>query len=73
MIVFGCIVSKGYAGHNHRCQFANPSACSYGVGIGIIAFIICIAFLVLDALFDQISGVQHRKYAVLADLAVSGK
>jgi len=28
---------------------------------------------VLDALFEQISGVQYRKYAVLADLAVSSK
>ena len=26
----------------------------------------------LDALFDQLSGVQQRKYAVIADIAVSG-
>jgi len=50
----------------------DPNACGYGIGIGVIAFLLCIAFLVLDALFEQLSSVQHRKYAVLADISVSG-
>lgn len=49
------------------------NACGYGTGIGVIAFLLCIGFLIVDALFDNLSGVQHRKYAVLADLGASGK
>ena len=49
------------------------NACGYGTGIGVLAFLICIAFLFVDAFFNNLSSVQHRKYAVLADLAVSGK
>ena len=56
-----------------QCLYGGDSnACGYGIGIGVLAFLLCIGFLVLEALFDQISGVQHRKYAVMADIAVSG-
>lgn len=56
------------------CYYNNDNnACGYGIGIGVLAFLFCIAFLVLDALFEQISGVQHRKYAVMADMGISGK
>jgi hypothetical protein len=71
IVVFGCIAAKGWWASN--CQMNNdPNACGYGTGIGVLAFLLCIGFLVLDAMFEQISSVQYRKYAVLADLAVSG-
>ncbi|KAL3877269.1 hypothetical protein ACJMK2_035001 [Sinanodonta woodiana] len=70
IIVFGCLSSEGW--FNHMCQMNNSGACSYGVAIGVLAFLLCTGFLVLDALFPNISSVQHRKYAVIADLSLSG-
>jgi hypothetical protein len=71
-VVFGCIIAEGWHGDN--CQMHGDSnACGYGTGIGILAFIICLVFLVIDALFDNISSVQYRKYVVIADLGISGK
>ena len=51
----------------------DTNACNYGIGIGVLAFLFCIGFLILEAMFDNISNVQHRKYAVIADIGVSGK
>ena len=51
----------------------DANACNYGIGIGVIAFMACIAFLVVDAIFDNMSSVEHRKYAVIGDLGFSGK
>ena len=51
----------------------DPNACNYGVAIGVIAFLLCIGFLLLDAMFDNISNVQHRKYVVIADIGASGE
>jgi len=72
IVVFGCIIAEGW--HRDRCQMhGDNNACGYGTGIGILAFIICLVFLVIDALFDNISSVQYRKYVVIADLGISGK
>lgn len=49
------------------------SACSYGVGIGVLAFLACVIFLVLDAYFPQISNAKERKLIVIADLVFSGE
>lgn len=51
----------------------NQNACNYGVTMGSLAFLTCLAFLVLDAYFPQISGVKDRKKAVLADVSISGE
>ena len=51
----------------------DDNACGYGTGIGVLAFLICLGFLVVDAFFENLSSVQHRKYAVLADLGISGE
>merc|ERR1712062_818589 len=65
IIIFGCISAEGW--YAHKCIMnEDNNACGYGTGIGILAF------LIVDAFFNNISSVQHRKYAVLADLAVSG-
>lgn len=71
IIVFGCISAGGY--YEDHCQMNDSGACGYGIGIGVMAFLFCIGFLIIDVLFDNMSSVQHRKYAVLADLGVSGK
>lgn len=46
----------------------NDSACSFGVGIGVLAFLACVVFLMLDAYFPNISNAQERKYIVISDL-----
>ena len=72
IIVFACISSGGWFGHH--CQMHDDTnACNYGVAIGVIAFLLCIGFLLLDAMFDNISNIQHRKYAVIADIGASGE
>ncbi|XP_055877398.1 synaptogyrin-2-like [Biomphalaria glabrata] len=71
IIVFGCISSKAW--YAHACIMnRDDNACGYGTGIGVLAFLICIGFLIVDAFFENLSSVQHRKYAVLADLGISG-
>lgn len=77
-MVFATIVSEGYMNEKHeetpKCMFnQNDSACSYGVGVGILAFLACVVFIVLDAYFPQISNANERKYIVLGDLCFSGK
>lgn len=70
IIVFACISSGGY--YAHHCQMHDDiNACNYGIGIGVLAFLFCIGFLILDAVFDNISNIQHRKYAVIADIGIS--
>uniref|UniRef100_A0A7N9AVD2 Synaptogyrin 2b n=1 Tax=Mastacembelus armatus TaxID=205130 RepID=A0A7N9AVD2_9TELE len=77
MVVFACITTEGYVNTAHsaeaKCVFnQNDSACHYAVGIGVIAFLACVAFLVLDAYLPFMSNAQERKYAVMADLGFSG-
>ena len=70
VIVFGCIASRGY-GETH-CLYGDANACRFGIAIGVLAFLGLMGFLLLDALFDNISSVQQRKYVVIADMAFSG-
>ncbi|XP_040001401.1 synaptogyrin-2b [Xiphias gladius] len=77
MVVFACITTEGYINSPHsaeaKCIFnQNDSACHYAVGIGVIAFLACVAFLVLDVYLPFMSNAQERKYAVMADLGFSG-
>ncbi|XP_059413494.1 synaptogyrin-2-like [Carassius carassius] len=77
IVVFATILSEGYMNDQHvevtKCMFnENEGACSYGIGIGILAFLACVVFIVLDAYFPQISNANERKYIVLADLGFSG-
>ncbi|UYV69591.1 SYNGR1 [Cordylochernes scorpioides] len=70
VVVFGCVSSEGrYEG---RCLYNNdPNACNYAVGIGVIAFLASIGFLVVEALFDSFSSIKIRRRAVMADIAFS--
>uniref|UniRef100_A0A452UFN3 Synaptogyrin 1 n=1 Tax=Ursus maritimus TaxID=29073 RepID=A0A452UFN3_URSMA len=76
IVVFGSIVNEGYLNSNSGgekfCIYnRNPSACSYGVAVGVLAFLTCLLYLALDAYFPQISSVKDRKKAVLSDIGVS--
>lgn len=76
IVVFASITAEGYVNlvtqENAKCMFNNnDSACSFGVGIGILAFLACVVFLLLDAYFPQISNAKERKYIVIGDLGFS--
>lgn len=77
MVVFGSIINEGYVNigsETLHCVFnKNNDACNYGVTIGLIAFLACIFFFVLEMRFQQISSVKDRKKAVLLEIAFSGK
>lgn len=77
-MVFACITTEGYINSAHsaeaKCIFnQNDSACQYAVAIGVIAFLACVSFLVLEVYLPYMSNAQERKYAVLADLGFSGE
>ena len=76
--MFASITTEGYVNPSTsaeaKCIFnKNDSACHYAVGIGVIAFLACVGFLLLDAYLPLMSNAQERKYAVMADLGFSGE
>ncbi|UJR33703.1 hypothetical protein I4U23_021132 [Adineta vaga] len=70
IIVFACIAQEGYA--NNICRYNESNACGYGVAIGVIAFLLTIAFTGLDVYFPNISNIKTRRTIVIAELAISG-
>ncbi|MBN3307608.1 SNG2 protein, partial [Amia calva] len=77
IVVFACITGEGYVNNieslDTHCMFnKNENACHYGIGIGVLAFLACVAFFMLDAYFPQISNAKERKYIVMTDLIFSG-
>lgn len=75
--MFACLVGEGYTNKSSSpdlfCIFNhNEDACRYGIGIGVLAFLACIFFFMVDVYFPQISNATDRKYLVLADLGFSG-
>lgn len=78
IVVFATITAEGYINSKSeseaKCMFnENDSACNYAVGIGILAFLACVVFLMLDAYFPQISNAKERKFIVLGDFIFSGE
>lgn len=72
IVVFGCISAGGYDDDNGICLFnGKAGACHYAVGIGVVAFLGCIAFLAIDLQFDTIDNPDTKKYITLADLGFS--
>ena len=53
IIVFGCVADQVYQDFpNGRVCFYNFSnACSFAIAVGVIAFLLCLTFLVKDVLF----------------------
>ncbi|XP_026181802.1 synaptogyrin-2a [Mastacembelus armatus] len=76
IVVFATITGEGYINpeskQEAKCMFnGDDSACSYAMGIGVLAFLACVIFLILDAYFPQISNAKDRKYIVIGDLVFS--
>ena len=77
LIVFSCIFGEGYSNthdsEQRYCVFnRNEDACRDGSAIGVLAFLACAFFFVVDIYFPQISNVTDRKYLVVGDLLFSG-
>ncbi|KAK1805178.1 hypothetical protein P4O66_019533 [Electrophorus voltai] len=76
MVVFGSIINESYVNIGSErlyCIFnKNYDACNYGITVGLIAFLACIFFFVLDMKFQQISSVKDRKKAVMLEIGFSG-
>ncbi|XP_028842738.1 synaptogyrin-2a [Denticeps clupeoides] len=76
IVVFATITAEGYTNESSSgqttCIFnGSDGACSYANAIGVIAFLACVFFLMLDAYFPQISNAKDRRNIVIADLAFS--
>ncbi|XP_072846775.1 synaptogyrin-2 isoform X1 [Pogona vitticeps] len=76
LIVFSCIIAEGYTNPHGvdqlHCIFNhNEDACRYGIGIGVVAFLACIFFFMVDIYFPQISNATDRKYLIMAELGFS--
>ncbi|XP_014664576.1 PREDICTED: synaptogyrin-1-like [Priapulus caudatus] len=76
IIVFGCISSQAWYTDKEGytwCQYNHDSnACSFGVAVGVIAFLGLILFLVSDVIFENLSSIKTRKHIVIADMGISG-
>lgn len=74
--MFGCISNKGYItradGKEECIYYGDSNACDYGIGVGVLAFLASMGFLVGEYLFEQMSSVKTRKHFVLLDLGFSG-
>lgn len=78
IVVFGTISDQGYysptSKTNGTCMFNNNEcACSYAVGVGVLAFVACVVFPILDVIISKISSATAKDRIVKGDLAFSGK
>lgn len=71
-IVFTCIATEENYKQGKCPLNDDPHACGFGITIAVIAFILCIVFLIIDARFDSFSNVKTRKRAVIVDMVISG-
>jgi hypothetical protein len=71
IIVFASIAQEG--NNNGMCVYNGSNACGFGIAIGVIAFLLTMAFTGLDIYFPNISNIKTRKTIVVAELAISGK
>ena len=53
IIVFGCVADQVYQSNNGArvCFYDFSNACSFAIAVGVIAFLLCLTFLVKDVLF----------------------
>ena len=74
IVVFGCIINQGWdKGQCFHNKHLSTGVCDYGTAVGVMAFLLLLAFLAADAFFDNVSNVLVRKYIVIADFMCFGK
>uniref|UniRef100_A0A3Q3W6Y0 Synaptogyrin n=1 Tax=Mola mola TaxID=94237 RepID=A0A3Q3W6Y0_MOLML len=77
MVVFACITTEGYINTpfdpEAKCIFNQDySTCRYAVSIGVIGFLACVFFLLLDIYLPFMSIGTKRKTLFVIDLGFSG-
>lgn len=73
IIVFGCISDQVEV--ESLCLYNRSNACNFGVAIGVIAFVLCLVFLVKDVLYvviDYSNNVLMKKVIIIVDAVASG-
>jgi len=78
IIVFGCISSQGWQYHQEKAKDicimnGSNTACQIGNGVGVVAFLAAIGFLVGEYFFEQMTNIKSRKHFVITDLIFSGR
>lgn len=69
MVIYSCVSSAWYDG---RCLFNRYNGiCRFGT-LALISFIQCVAFLILEILFNHISSIKVRRRIAMADVILSG-
>jgi len=72
MLIFSCVLDKGYSSKGVCYYNGKQGACNYTVGISVIAFFMGIGLLAVTFFWDQISNSIVRKYIVFADMSFCG-
>lgn len=71
VIVFACIASEELYQLGSCPLNGDAHTCGFGISVGVLSFLICILFLIIDARFDSISSIKIRKRAVILDFVLS--
>nr|XP_033817981.1 synaptogyrin-4 isoform X2 [Geotrypetes seraphini] len=76
LVVSGNLVTEGYqntpwSSELHCVLNSNPLACGYGIGVGLLGFLVCVIFLGLDAVENLITKASIFKAIIIMDLVVS--
>lgn len=72
IIVFGCLADKSYSDINDHCLINDSDACNLGVGVGVVAMLMCLAAYTKDFMYAFISNHQLRKILLIVDAAAFG-
>ncbi|RNA36286.1 synaptogyrin-2-like [Brachionus plicatilis] len=71
LIVFSSIATEASYKQGTCAMNNDGTACGYGILVGVIGFLSCIVFLILDARFENLSSIKIRKRVVVADMIFS--
>ena len=58
IIVFGCLADKAYSDESDHCLINDSDACNLGVGVGVVAMLMCLAAYTKDFMYAFISNHQ---------------
>ena len=56
--MFGCLADKSYSDINDHCLINDSDACNLGVGVGVVAMLMCLAAYTKDFMYAFISNHQ---------------